>query len=202
MQTLIKALLVFVCFFSIGCADQTDTKRTTIDTVDFKGSTKQPIVSAYYYGSPDFLNVIKPKTYIKHDIDGNKIYHSNVVRAFTDKRLALLYSTNYVPGMSIGADLLDCRHINEPIRFTLIGGRSEANALDKLFGKEDDLKESIGYIYILEQDGFAKESGLGCMEAVAHKGISNWKVEKLNRREALNKYIVKGLVTIEWLPST
>jgi len=202
MQTLIKTLFVFVCFFFIGCADHTNIMRTTIDTIDLKSSSRQPVVSAYFYGSSALLKVIKPEVYIKLDIDGNTIYHGNVVRAFADKRLALLYSTNNLPGMSIGVDLLDCKNINEPIKFTLIGGRSEEDAIDKLFGKEDNVRGSTGYIYILRLDDFEKEPGLGCMEAIAHKQINNWEVETLNRRATLNKYIAKGLVIIEWLPST
>src|SRR5207253_3177943 len=116
MHRVIK-LLIFIIFLSylIGCSDEGENIRITADIIRSEDFKEQQPINAYCYGSPHLFNLITPKLYSKLDLNGSTIYQNKVVRAFKDKRLALLYTANDVDGLSFGVNLLACKSPKEPI---------------------------------------------------------------------------------------
>lgn len=196
MKTSLTKLFIIPLLFTqlLGCTEE----RTTIDT----GASleRQPTQATYYHGSPFKLSGLVPVSYTKKDAEGNVTYESRVTRAFLDKRIALLYTYNNVPGFQVGVNLVNYTAPNEPITFTFIGGRTKNEAFSKLFGSDNDGIKSRGYIYTISSSYFHKDPGLGEMEVVSHESIGKFREEIINKRKMLNDYIRKGLIEVHWLP--
>lgn len=119
------------------------------------------------------------------------------VFATHDRRIALIYtSTTSHNEYTQGVDLKVLATKNEPIVLMLFGGKSKEEALDNLYGDS-----SPGYIYHLHSKGFTREEGLGKMETVSRNTPHVQKVEVVNRKAEIIKYVEQGLMKISWQPS-
>lgn len=188
-------IVVATCATLIGCAEYYD------DNISDSDASERAVSSVYYYGSNVKLNEIKPHLYTKQNTTGNIIYDETAVRAFPDKRIALLYTFNRVPGMKVGVDLIDYTAPSQPIEFVLIGGKNLEDAMLKLFGPLEDVPETYGYIHHLNSSYFKSETGLGVMEVVTHAPVKPLKVERIHRQKAINSYVKKGAIVLTWKSS-
>lgn len=193
---LIKFLFIpLLCLQLFACAEE----RVTIDTGKH-GKKIAASKAVYYHGSPFKLDRLSPQAYTRVDDEGNITYESRAVRAFPDKRIALLYTYNDAPGYRVGVNLANYTYPTEPIVYTIIGGDTKEQAITRLYGSGKDEPRSHGYLYTIDGGYFHKDPGLGEMEVVSHKSVNKFVVDKINKRKMLNEYINDGLVEILWLP--
>lgn len=158
-----------------------------------------------YHGSPIFFDY--PKNMFNTRIGNNNeiIWRGEAVFAAPDRRVALVYTANRDVDCSkytFGVDLINFIGDKELLTVVL-AGPSEEDALNHVYGKEDDEHTSIGYLYKLNAKFFHHESGLGAMELISKTPEKQGflvSIEKINRRQELNQYIQKGLIKIDFKP--
>ena len=116
-----------------------------------------------YHGSPMKLEVPTPRPSKRFRGD-QVLWSGQGVFATPDRRVALVYTANrpdQIKGQyTTGVDLIKRTPEDAPVTLVLLGGRSEDDALEKLYGPEAGPK-SFGYIYCLDERGFQREKGLG-----------------------------------------
>lgn len=156
-----------------------------------------------YHGTTigDLQLVPKPNKRLR---DGKVIWSGDGVFATRDRRIALIYTSKRLGHFLQGVNLVDKVSPKEPVTLWVSGGKSEAEAMDNLYGQ---IGNSVGYIYMLDDSTFKREKGLGQMEVVSRvvpkyvktaqypKGI-----QTVNAREEIQKLVEQGLMKIVWEP--
>ena len=150
-----------------------------------------------FHGSRLAFDKVKPyrsrrgtATQIKWD--GEAIF------ATADPRVALFYTYNRAPGFSAGINLIGYTSPDRPLTYYLSGGKSQQEAVERLFGNASDPQSCRGYIYVLAKQYFYRESGLGTMECISRDPASNlWRLD-IDRRQEVDRLVASGKVLLKW----
>ncbi len=152
-----------------------------------------------YHGSHLSFDQVKPS--YSQRIDGEVVrWQGTAIFATHDERVALFYTHNVIDGYSAGIDLINPIRKEDPIEFTLIGGSSLEEALEKLYGPLEGAG-SEGFIYTMDGAYFVKEDGLGSLEAVAYDPKATLSKKTISRRKEIQHFVDQGLVHLRWTAS-
>ena len=145
-----------------------------------------------YHGSPVKLTSLTP-IYSERWDSSTRTWHGQGVLANNDRRVALIYTASVDEEHTIGVDLINMTEKDKPLTLIVFGGKSKDDAMDHLYGDSH-----AGYIYHLDHEGFKHETGLGKMQVVSRTTPRIQKIEVVNRKAEISKYVDQGLVKIEW----
>lgn len=150
-----------------------------------------------FHGSPTAFDKVKP--YQARRTRTLTRWQGTAIFASADPRVALFYTYNHrVPNYHCGFNLAEYTRPDEPVSYVLTGGKSEADAMDVLFGREDEPASCQGYIYVLGKQYFYREPGVGTMECISRDPASNlWRLE-VNRRKEIAALMAAGRLRLSW----
>lgn len=151
----------------------------------------------FFHGSPHSFDVVEPQPSTRFK-EERIIWNGTAIFATQDIRIALLYTHDHnKTGYVAGVDLYEDLSAGTPVIFFLYGGSCLEEALDALFGKQDDLS-STGYIYLLDSSFFGWEEGLANNERVSRQLEANLGKMRIDRRALINHYLETGQIALQW----
>lgn len=153
-----------------------------------------------YHGSPSKFEAVEPRLSHRVNLQDEIIWEGSAIFATPDRRIALFYTHNQIAKFLAAVDLISPIEPHEPLSFHVIGGRSQEEALNALYGHKGDPKSCLGYIYLLKADFFCWEEGLGRMEVVSRHIETNLGRKQIDRRQEIDSYVAKGLIQVTWEP--
>lgn len=166
----------------------------------FQGAIFASPFSIIYHGSNLLFDQVEPRYTARISKDEVIVWEGAAIFGTDDYRVALFYTHHTPKGYGAGIDLITLCNKNEPIAYGIMGGSSEDEAMEALWGTFDDSDENSGWIYILDGRKFLKEPGLGEMEVITRDLSANIGRISINRRKEIQHFIDEGLVKICWKP--
>ena len=160
---------------------------------------KSQTVQILYHGTSSDFNQLKPSPSQRKN--GFIEWNGSAIFATPDYRIALNYTANKYDqalDVSSGVNLRQPQNADEPMMLVLFGGKSQEDALDKLYGKLEDPASCVGYIYHLDKSYFKTDVGLGVNERISLDSDCVLLRQKINRRELINHYVEQKQIILLW----
>ena len=126
-------------------------------------------------------------------------WEGKAIFATFDPRIALHYTAQRRTGVGTGIDLRNVTSADQPMVYSLDGGASKDEALDRVYGRAGE-ESSVGYIHLLDKSRFIREPGLGVMEMITRDEDAQLGRLKIDRRKAVDLLVASGAVIIDWTP--
>lgn len=195
---------VAVAIVGLFWPNKVDTKPT--GRADLRNSSFLPFLprplsgitaDTVFHGTPDCYDKIKRCPSTRVNENGEIIWQGSAIFATADRRVALFYTHTRDDIYNAGIELVKKTKSNQVIKFEFIGGKNLEDALNHLYGYEND-DSTFGYIFHLDAMYSFRQPGLGSMECILHNPQASKGCERINRRKEIQRYLDEGLINLRW----